>query len=249
MKKTVFAITLAFGISGAFAQSMKPVKGEMGIVAGLPAGVFDAVAGHANTGTAMFKYMIADDMAARVGLNFGAIPGKGKIVSDTADFSGGNRAQQTTTITTGTAWKLNLGVQKSMKGTDKLDPYMAIDLLFGGNAGLGKSVSTTDYLKAFGDRAAGDFTKITTTNTKSMIWGVSAVAGMNYFIADHLSLGVELGWGFMNTTSKGGEQVKEEKTGASNTTETFKASPNAKSSIGGLGVTGAALTLSWFFGM
>ena len=135
-----------------------------------------------------------------------------------------------------------------MKGTDRLDPYMGADIFFGGVAGQ-KIDANAKYLKAGGGRAVGDYDKSVTTGVSTMSWGVAAVAGLDYFFADHLAVGAEFGWGYKMSTINGGEKTTKTNTGGTLVSKTAKASSSAKTTTGDLGVTGATLSLSWYFGM
>lgn len=248
MKKTTLAIALTLGISGAFAQTMKPIAGEMGISAGLSSGITGPVSGVGHTGTLAFKYIVKEDMVARVGVNFGKLPGNGTFVSDTSHlWIGGNGISQSTVKRSGLMWALSLGVQKSMNGTDKLDPYFGADIFFGGIAGQ-KNDSTTDFLKSGLTRSGGDYDKFVKSGMHTISYGIVGVIGFNYFFADHLAVGAEFGYGFESSTTKGGEVTFSDNRGGTKTTKTTKASPNAMETTGGFGVKGATITLSWFFG-
>lgn len=251
MKKTLFIVAFASVITVVNAQ--KPVAGDKGVTVGFTSVTGTVSSASSNSGSVIFKYLFKDDMTFRLGLNIGELPGNGTVVSDTNTMAAfnpgpsfGNGYSQTTTKSTGMSWTVNLGVQKSMGSSTKLDPFIGADVFFGSVAGQGVDMKE-EWLKDGGGRVTGDYDQEVTTGASTFTWGVEGIIGLNWFFAENLALGAELGYGYSSSTTKGGESKTESKAGSTVTTTTATASDDAKISTGGLGTTGGTLTLSWFF--
>ena len=121
----------------AFAQDWKPMSGEMGMTFGATGLSSIGVTNSNNpTGTLMFRDYISDDMAVRIGLNFSN--------SSSTSYSLG-LGSKTTSTTKSTGLGLSVGMQHNFTGTDRLEPYMAIDL------GIGTAGGSTDVLTEAAD--------------------------------------------------------------------------------------------------
>jgi opacity protein-like surface antigen len=94
---------------------------------------------------------------------------------------------------------ISLGADKHFAGTDKLSPYVGADLVFG----MGNSSEKWDKYDGFGYDA--DVTA-TIKSPETMI-GLNLVAGTDYYFAENIYVGLELGLGFGTITSKATETV------------------------------------------
>jgi uncharacterized membrane protein (DUF441 family) len=239
MKKTLLTLTmLTLGVSTLFAQ-FKPEEGNYGITFGIN-GLQTVTLEPLSSGTVGFRYVMANNLWARVNLNVTSL--NTKLENTQGGYLTNNK-------TSGTNFALSVGAQKNFEGTDRLNPYFGIDLSIG-NSGGGKTVNRTEVVNADstlmpGD-ANGDFTEITTKNPKGMAIGLTPVVGFQYFFAQNFAVGAEFGWGFFMNSTKGGETTIETKSGSNTTTNT--STNNSKSSSSGFGTSGSGrITVSVFF--
>jgi opacity protein-like surface antigen len=147
----------------------------------------------------------------------------------------------TTNSTTGSvtdkssSWAMQLGAEYHLKGSDKMSPYFMAGINFGGMSEktIGADVDTSDdYLKGDGY----------TDKSSSSMFGIGLGAGMDYYIADNLYLGLELGWNWTKMTDRGSSF---EVTGANPSETTF---PSAGNSSGmGIGAMNTAFRIGWRF--
>jgi opacity protein-like surface antigen len=81
------------------------------------------------------------------------------------------------------------GIEKHWTGTDRLSPY------YGGvvSLGYGRTGNKTEFL-------AGTDVEENTTRDGSLTIGLNAIAGMDFYFADNIYLGAELGFGLAFTT-------------------------------------------------
>lgn len=239
MKKTLLTLALlTLGASTLFAQ-YKPEEGTYGITFGIT-GLQTVNLEPLSSGTVGFRYVMANNLWARVNLNVTSLATKSE------NTTGGIL---TTNKTNGMNYALSIGAQKNFEGTDRLNPYFGIDLSIG-NSGGGKTVNRSEVVNADSTQtpgdANGDFYQTTTKNSKGMSIGLTPVVGFQYFFAQNFAVGGEFGWGFFMNSVKGGETTVESKVG-SNTTNTTTTN-NTKSSSSGLGTSGSGrITVTVFF--
>lgn len=88
------------------------------------------------------------------------------------------------------------GYEKHFAGTDRLSPYVGGEILFGITSET-KTEESWD-LDSDGDGAVGTWTTKDGTTTI----GVNVVAGTDFYFADNIYLGAELGFGFSSTSNK-----------------------------------------------
>ncbi len=82
------------------------------------------------------------------------------------------------------------GIEKHWTGTDRLSPY------YGGvvSLGFGNTNSRSEFL------GTGTDVEENTTKNGSLTVGLNALAGMDFYFADNIYLGAELGFGLAFTT-------------------------------------------------
>ncbi|MFA6924213.1 MAG: hypothetical protein WC223_08140 [Bacteroidales bacterium] len=274
MKK--FNLFLICFLSAVVIYAQKPTQGYKGFTAGINGLIQNiTVNGNASTtGTLLFKYYLADDLALRGGINFGKLSGLydkdgvtfveyGKTVGDTAQKFGGDGIHQETKTCKGSQLNFEIGAQKSFGDNEKLEPYMGGALFFGKTFGAKiestkeAMMSTTPPFYSPDTILKGDVEKYTLIPATTFVFGVKLVAGFNYFIAKDLCLGAEFAWGLSKSTknafnTKGIKELTESNTGINNKKVIqpeiiTKAIDTSKESRGGFGTLGALVTLSWFF--
>jgi len=244
MKKSLLLLVLVAATTLVMAQ--KPVAGSKGFSAGLQ-GITGQTFGSSAAGTVLFKYYVQESLVLRAGLNFSSI--NTLEVEDTTDFYGGDSFTQTTMTSKGSEWALELGLEKTLGTSEKLEPYIG-GFIYTGGVGGGQSENHWEVLKADPNNTTlvvGDYTNSLSTGSKTSTFGVVGVVGFNYFFTENLSIGAEYGYGWHTKSTKGGEVITESKFGSTTTTDTYTRSENYIKKSSGLGVHPGTITLSWFF--
>lgn len=176
------------------------------------------------------RYFVADNIAVRLTLGIDN-NSTSDIVYENADFSGGTG----TVETTNNAWTLGIGGEYHFTGTDKLSPYVGLDILLGG----AKQTTDGSNVDGFNNYSNGDSYS---TETPSSGFGVNLVAGTDYYFAENFYLGFELGLGWMSWTDK--EGTFSSTSGGT----TISGKTNAESKTGMLGNNAIGLfRLGWRF--
>jgi opacity protein-like surface antigen len=177
------------------------------------------------------RYFVNDNIAARVQLGLGSTSDK-SFAYENADGTGGKG----TIIDNESGWSMQLGAEYHLAGTSKMSPYFMGGLTFGGNTA---STKGTD-VDQFDDYTAGDKYSY---STKSSDLGFALGAGMDYYVAENMYLGLELGWGF-SRVSDGGS--KSSVTSAGTTVESEIPSAGSFSGMG-TGAMNTAFRIGWRF--
>lgn len=115
---------------------------------------------------------------------------------------------------------LRLGLEKHLKGTERLDPYFGADLLLGFNSI--KSNRDKNNSGAYENEYLYSSKQINSN------LGLSLVAGFDFYVFDNIYLGTEFGITY-NKSFSGDEKIKE--TVAGTTDETINKSTGSLSSI------------------
>jgi len=198
MKKIVLSLTLIAFVVTAFAQqdTLKGQKGDWGISIGI-SGIINNIKldnGKDPSGNyvAFGRKYIKDDVAIRMSFNV-AYSNVKKNEEDSIVVGSGNTAlRQIDSSYSRFDFSVSLGYEKHLGKTRRLDPYFAAEMLIGrvGNAEIErntniKDITGTDKTKEIGQYDGGFY------------FGVSAIAGLNYFIAPKLSLGAEFGYSYI----------------------------------------------------
>ncbi|HBW85508.1 MAG TPA: hypothetical protein DEF82_01815, partial [Crocinitomicaceae bacterium] len=134
------------------------------------------------------RYFVNDNIAARVqvGLGDGVTPSSEKYTfSENADGSGALGSQ---TIKR-SAINLGIGAEYHLSGTDKMSPYFFGGLNFG----------TGSYKETWDNSDGTDYVSGLTGEIKAGIssFGLGLGAGFDYYIAENIYMGLEMGlnWG------------------------------------------------------
>jgi hypothetical protein len=286
MKKLLFALTLLTAtFMGVNAQdehtpgsgdTWRPSEGEIGLtmqvngIAWVGANPFaDPLTGN---NMLWIHYMLADDMAARVGLGINSV--RLHIVSEneTNGVNGTGYSNEMThndSVIAQMNFVLSLAVEKHMGDMEKLDPYVGAGF---GIGMIGKTKTSFDSEITGSDTAdATNHTEITTNTTNTNGGGFGLVlnifGGFRYFFTDHMAIGAEIGWGY-GSVKLNGDNVTEgtnvySSTVAGTTTSTeTDLGAESHSTISGSGFqvgsvnstpnnttgTSVGLNLTWFFG-
>lgn len=178
--------------------------------------------------TIRFRYFLSENLAAR--LTFSMANTK---TSDNHYELANNEGAVGTEVNKTSMFGVALGAEYHFAGTEKLSPYVGLDIKFGG----GGTAASWDNYNGFG--YAADYTR--EDKAKTGMFGVNLVAGADYYFVENLYIGMELGFGFTANSTKAGESTVTTG-GTSTTTKT----PDSKSSALGNNVVGN-FRLGWRF--
>lgn len=176
------------------------------------------------------RYFVNDNIAARVQLGL-AMGSTSDNFYENADGTGAVGTMDNS----GGGWSLGLGAEYHLAGTDKMSPYFMAGLSFGGSS-TDMSATNTD-----GTMYVADMSMSSDASMSSL--GIALGAGMDYYVAENLYVGLELAFGWMSESDKGGSSTLS--VGGTTTTTT---TPEAGGSSGmGIGAANAAFRIGWRF--
>lgn len=135
------------------------------------------------------RYFVNDKIAARAEVTLGSTSSSTNVYELGGDGSG-------TIDLSSTQWAIGLGAEYHLAGTDKLSPYFGIGFQVGGasNTETWTNSDGTDY-----DANTNAEVKGSTSN-----FGIQLGAGVDYYVAENIYMGLELGFGFGSITDNGG---------------------------------------------
>ena len=154
------------------AKNFKPGSERFGAEAGLSLGGGFGL----NGGNLNFNFTLSDEWMVRLG--FGVTVDK---VSSKDEDDNKNHVTEST-------FNVKPGIIYSFSGTDRLEPYVGAELVFGLN-------STCNYSNVKMDGATYERENKTRTSN----FGANAVTGFNFYVAKDLYVGAEVGLGFIVT--------------------------------------------------
>ena len=250
MKKNI-TFFVAFLIISSSLYAQVPKKGNIGGTVGIQGIAGALTTKNSTTNSLMFKYYVKDDMALRVAVNYA--PKNTEFVRDTTSVipggfgvPNGNGFSMYTEKSKEKSIFAEIGIQKSIRPTDKLEPYVAgvIAYSFGGERTITRR---TDWLKDEPSvRLKGDYDEVVFKQSMSNTLGLNVLIGVNYFIVDKIALGAEMGYGYYFVKSEGGNVSETHKNGSTVTSTEYELN-NYKDKRSGAQTTGAIITISFFF--
>ena|SRR6218665_627070 len=175
--------TVAMAQKPAAADAPISIEGQLG---------YNASTFTFNAPSVRARYFVADNIAVRLSLGINNASTTDNYYENEQDNSGAAGTYETSN----NSWNLGLGAEYHFTGTDKLSPYVGLDILLGGGkvSSEGASSDGTGYVADYSETAEAKTSKI----------GVNLVAGTDYYFAENFYIGFELGWGFSSTTWKEG---------------------------------------------
>jgi outer membrane protein W len=179
------------------------------------------------------RYFAAENIAVRLGLQMN----NDKTVDNYYGFDaqGNQSADSLGTVTTKNhlTW-VSLGGSYHFSQMERLSPYVALDVMIGSGSTKvdGKDTDATDYVAGL----------TTTSTTKSSGLGLNIAGGFDYYFAENVFIGGEVGFRFMSSKDKGGTASS---TFGSTTTTINTLSSGTLSSFGNSAT--AAIRLGWRF--
>ena len=139
-----------------------------------------------------FRYFLQDNLAIRATISVD----NEKTVDNYFENEQDNAGATGEYTTKSGAWGLALGAEYHFDGTDKLSPYVGLDIKFGGGS------TAEDGTNSDGTSYVADYTY--TEEYKGSMIGVNLVAGTDYYFAENFYVGLELGLGWNSWTDKEG---------------------------------------------
>lgn len=124
-------------------------------------------------GTLNFNYSLSDETTLRLGFGFNV------------NKEAGTNAEERDFHTTNSALSIKPGIVHSFTGTDRLEPYIGAELLFG----MGSKCE-------FNEVEVEDKVVETETKSRNPFFGANAFTGFNFYVAKDLYIGAEVGLGF-----------------------------------------------------
>ena len=228
MKKlfTVAAISI-FAIS-TYAQDdkvggYKPCEGsvttEVGLVGGLSDTGYDLKNASLGTqGMLRFRYFIKEDLGLRIGFSAARSANEGSPVTTTVSSPTPAPAPSPNTITTferQSSFDVNIGIEKHFAGTDRLSTYAGADLVFGTSGNnfelTGSQLGDNTKIKNANGQlvypsAPGSLVPAVGVASRNLAaetyFGVRLLTGADYYIAQKVYLGVEVGLAFLSSSDK-----------------------------------------------
>ena len=135
------------------------------------------------------RYFINDNIAARVTLGFAS-----NGISTNVYETGGEGTGTVDVNTMGLS--LGLGAEYHLAGTDRLSPYFSAGFSIGSNS-YTEEWSNSDGMDYMADMTAE-------VKTSASTFGVGIGAGVDYYVASNIYMGLEMGFGFGTSTDNGG---------------------------------------------
>jgi outer membrane protein W len=144
------------------------------------------------------RYFAAENIAVRLGIQYNSAKttnlyyGSTALGVPTADSTGTyvNRKAMT--------W-ISIGGSYHFSQLEKLSPYVSLDLMIGTGTGIAGNDTRTDCVgTSYSDGVSSEST------TKSSGLGIGIGAGFDYYFAENVFIGAELGMTYMSTNDKGG---------------------------------------------
>lgn len=158
------------------------LSGVSGITGGSGTGI------NWNAPSLRFRYFLQDNFAVRLQLSLG--DGSGQAMSETSRFyentdgTGGEGTQEISR----SAVAVQIGAEYHFLGTQKLDPYAALGINFGG----GKQTATLDQTDG------SSYVGVLTVDQSGgySVFGATLGLGMDFYFVENVYIGAELGLGF-----------------------------------------------------
>ncbi|HLW29248.1 MAG TPA: hypothetical protein VKX29_00175 [Brumimicrobium sp.] len=182
------------------------------------------------------RYFVNDNIAARVQLGLG--DGLGTPMKEVSTFYenvDGSGAEGTLEINR-MSWNAQIGGEYHLAGTDRLSPFFALGINFGGGS------STATFDETNGAFYVQD--RQETRTGKMSMFGVGVGAGLDIYLIENLYVGFELGLSFSNYSYS--DKVTELSTvpGTTDTSVTEGATKEAKLQTSAMN---AGVRLGWRF--
>lgn len=250
MKKIIFTVAAVVAVMGSsFAQ-----KATLDNPWSLEGGINYSGAGGIDwkAPTIRARYFVNENIAARVQLGLGDPLNPNTPMSEKYTYNGAigsvDEGKTGAFNINRMAWTAQIGGEYHLAGTDRLSPYFALGINFGG--GSLKEVSTDAAPATPGSSDPSTFNYANGVSTEKTggysMFGVGLGAGLDVYVIENLYLGLELGLNFNSYNHKDGEYTSTV-TGGGTTTTTTNVTPGHKETRLSTGAMNAAFRLGWRF--
>lgn len=128
-----------------------------------------------------YRYFLEENIALRGSIFMG-----GKRNTTFSDTTGGLPLTKNRNVNFD--FSIRPGIERHFEGTDRLSPYVGVELFLGMN-------TTKDNQESLW--SDGKTIQSAITKTSSSSYGANIFMGTDYYISDHLFLGAELGFGLL----------------------------------------------------
>lgn len=140
--------------------------------------------------TVRARYFVKENIAIRASLGLG--DGLGTPSSESYTFAenpDGTGATGTFDISR-MSWNAQIGGEYHLAGTDRMSPYFMLGINFGGGSETGTTENSDSetYVAGLSAEQKGGFS----------MFGVQVGAGMDYYVAENIYVGLELGISYMS---------------------------------------------------
>jgi outer membrane protein W len=179
------------------------------------------------------RYFAMDNVAGRLGFVYNSTNVLENHYGLNADFIPTSDSTGTSLERSSMMW-INIGGSYHFSQLERLSPYAFADVM------IGMGSSSTEWKDFDGSDFAKGFSR--TTNNSSSGLGVRFGGGVDYYFAENVFIGAEVGFMFISTTDKGGDVSV---TSGGVTTSMSTLSSGNGSSFGNNAT--AALRLGWRF--
>jgi outer membrane protein W len=143
-----------------------------------------------------FRYFATESIAARLGITYNVI--YETINHYKTGLDGGDiKDSMGTDINKNSMSWFSIGGSFHFSQLEKLSPYVALDVMFG--------MGSTDFERTDYDGTKYEKGEGRTSTTKNSGLGLVLGAGFDYYFAENVFFGAELGMTFMSTMDKGGD--------------------------------------------
>ena len=235
MKKSILTIA-SMAIFGLTALAQKPADSPFSLE-----GVMNYSGGTGfdwQAPTLRARYFVNDNIAGRLQIGLG--DGLGTPMSESYSFyeNGDGTGAVGTQDISRSAWNAQIGAEYHLSGTEKMSPYFALGVNFGGGnyAENWSQFDGASYAQGIDADVSGDFSSL----------GVAVGAGMDYYIRESIYVGLELGVNYASMTYSDVTTALSV-TAAGTTTTTTGVTPGYSMNFLSTGAGNAALRLGWRF--
>jgi outer membrane protein W len=181
--------------------------------------------------TVRARYFVKENIAIRASLGLGDGLGTPRSESYTYYQNGDGTGSTGTLEISRMSWNAQIGGEYHLAGTDRMSPYFMAGLNFGGGSSTGTTTNSDGdmYVAGLNAEQTGGFS----------MFGVQLGAGMDYYVAENIYVGLELGLSY-NSYSHDATISK-----ANGTTVGYE--PETSESYLSTAAGNAALRLGWRF--
>lgn len=140
-----------------------------------------------------YRYFFKPNMAVRVGLGIMSSKTTNNFYEN-PDFTGGTGSQEMKSF----GWSFMPGFEYHLEGTEQLSPYLGAALMIGGGS------SSENWENFNGVSYSEDVTSAEINNPYSS-FGFGILGGCDFYFAENIFIGAEVGFGSSSTTNKEGD--------------------------------------------